>query len=389
MGLPSGQIERRIAAVSSELQIGPLLARSPETLSGGEKRLAAAAAVLAMGAPLLILDEPFANLDWKNIQILRDSLKNIHAGGKTVVVIEQRVRQFLKDVHRCVALEKGRIILDDTATSGCTPARLRSLGLIPRYGERRGSDSKAGTPVLLSVRNLDCRIEHRDILQGVSLDLHAGEAVALVGSNGAGKTTLIRHFNGLLKARRGTVEYRGQSPEYRSPVEMAAGVGLCFQNPNDQFFRASVRDELDEGRKRLAPRTADRLTEIAGLLQLNDLMERSPHRLSEGEKKRVSIAAVLVMQPEILVLDEPTVGQNARFKEILARLLLDLNRTGVTTVVVTHDLEFAAAAASRWIVLHEGRVVADGPGHQIRRAENLIDIGALPPAAETKPHSAD
>jgi energy-coupling factor transport system ATP-binding protein len=113
-------------------------------------------------------------------------------------------------------------------------------------------------------------------------------------------------------------------------------------------------------------------------------MDRSPHRLSEGEKKRVSIASILVMQPEVLVLDEPTVGQDARFKEVLARLLLEVNRAGMTTVVVTHDLDFAAATAARWIVLQRGRVAADGPASRVRADSELVRAGALPPSVATE-----
>lgn len=381
LGLPAAQIERKIAAVAAELQIDALLQRSPQSLSGGEKRLAAVAAVLAIGSPLLILDEPFANLDWKGIRRVRRTLQGIHARGRTVVVIEQRTQQFLEDFQRCLVLDKGRLVHDAAAPTGCNAAALRRFGLVPVYaGCRPDLPRKTGAPVL-SVRGLRCSFDGREILRGLSFDLDAGESVALVGPNGSGKTTLIRHFNGLLRAQDGSVTYRGRRPEDRGPAEMAAGVGLCFQNPNDQFFRTAVKEELDEGLKRRAPRDPQWFDKVVELLKLRELLDRSPHRLSEGEKKRVSMAAILVMQPEILVLDEPTVGQDARFKEILAQLLCDLNRSGITTVVVTHDLDFAEAAAARWIVLHRGQVAADGPPDQLRGREGLVAAGALPPPA--------
>ena len=199
------------------------------------------------------------------------------------------------------------------------------------------------------------------------------------GPNGAGKTTLVRHFNGLLRPGSGRVLFMEKEVGRAGPWGMAGRIGISFQNPNDQFFKNSVKDELKIGLK-LSPEVPDdRFQELCDLFHLDPLLDQSPYRLSEGQKKRVSVASILAMGPRVLVLDEPTVGQDGRFLEILAGRLLHLASTGVTIVVVTHDLEFALATADRWVVVHEGRVVGEGAPRELAADESLIRMGALHP----------
>jgi energy-coupling factor transport system ATP-binding protein len=159
-------------------------------------------------------------------------------------------------------------------------------------------------------------------------------------------------------------------------------VGVCFQNPNDQFFKYNVKDEILTGPKALKLNDGQWLKKVCSVLELNEFFGRSPYRLSEGEKKRVAIASILAMQPDILILDEPTIGQDGRFKEALSSLLGVFEDMGVIIIVVTHDLEFAQAVADRWIVLHNGRVVADGSPKDFRHDQQLIRMGALDPLRE-------
>jgi energy-coupling factor transporter ATP-binding protein EcfA2 len=358
LGLPAADIEARIRRVSQTLGIEHLLGRTPETLSGGEQRLAALAAVLGLDPALVVLDEPFAGLDLAGTRIVRDILAGIPRRGKSLVLVEHRTRPFLEQADRCLIIDQGAVRFDGPpAAAGET---LSDLHLVPHYPGRAGpSHAMPGQPVL-TVRELCCRIGGADILERVSLTLHRGEAVAIVGENGAGKTTLVKHFNGLLEPAAGAVVYNGRSVRDLAPAARAAAVGLCFQNPNDQFFNADVRSEILAGPKRAGALDRPWFERICDTLDLRPLMERSPFRLSEGEKRRVALASVLVMRPEVLVLDEPTAGQDGRNKEALAGVLAALSDMGIVTVVVTHDLDFARCAADRWILLHAGRVIADG-----------------------------
>jgi energy-coupling factor transport system ATP-binding protein len=158
---------------------------------------------------------------------------------------------------------------------------------------------------------------------------------------------------------------------------MASRVGLSFQNCNDQFFKYRVEDEVLAGPRLLGKADSGWIEELYTIFDLHKLLERSPYRLSEGEKKRVSLASILAMQPQLLILDEPTVGQDGFFRETLADLLWKLEQRGLTTILVTHDLDFAQATADRWIILQDGRLVADGTPGALLQDARLFSMGAL------------
>lgn len=374
LGLPPHEIDVRIKEILEIIHIEDLLDRAPMSLSGGEKRLAAIASVLSLNPPLLLLDEPYANLDWEGIYQVRKLLKEIHLKGKTVVVIEQRADEYMKDATRCLVMNHGRILFEGSS-DGARELLVREK-LIPCYPPRKRPKTLRGDP-FLEVRDVSYRVAQRKILRGISFALKRGEAVAVVGKNGSGKTTLIKHFNGLLRPTEGEVRFEGEEIHGKAPSEMAVELGLSFQNPNDQFFKNNVRDELLAGPKALGREENARVEEACNIFELYGLLERSPFRLSEGEKKRVAVSSVLVMGPKILVLDEPTIGQDGRFRETLARVLADLENRGFTIIIVTHDLDFAHATTDRWIVMLEGRVIADGSPHNLLNDVRLKCMGAL------------
>lgn len=376
LGLSGVQIEERIHETANMLHIGHLLKRPPDRLSGGEKRMAGIASILCLKPAILILDEPYANLDRSGISKVRECLANIHGAGIIVVVIEQRVDGFLEDASRCLFVDRGKILFDEKPVHA--GSLLVSQGLIPRYPERSkvksftttlpGEDRKA----LLSVRNLSCRINGKKILNDVSFDIFRGQAVAVLGKNGSGKTTLIKHLNGLYRSKHGEIKFNGHSLAGKSPAQIAAMVGLSFQNPNDQFFKSRVEDELRIGLQMVQKDPEEWLEKICRLFQLQDLLDRSPFKLSEGEKKRVAISSILAMKPEIIILDEPSTGLDGRSKHMLAIMLAKLIQEGFTTICVTHDIEFARAVADRWIVIDKGQIIGDGPPESMELFENLI-----------------
>jgi energy-coupling factor transport system ATP-binding protein len=199
------------------------------------------------------------------------------------------------------------------------------------------------------------------VLRNIHFKLRRGESVALVGQNGAGKTTLIKHLNGLLKPHRGHLKILGQETLRRSVSELSRHVGFVWQNPNDQLFQPTVREEVLTGPKALRSYDPSWCDELFNRFGLVSLLERSPFTLSEGQKKRVSFAAALAVKPELIVLDEPTAGQDEPFRRELANFIVELQREDRTVVLVTHDLEFAAEHANRWLVLADGQIIADGP----------------------------
>jgi energy-coupling factor transport system ATP-binding protein len=377
VGTPAREIQRRIRWIGETLHIQDLLPRLPQGLSGGERRLVAIASVLCLNPSVLVLDEPFAHLDWEGMKRVGDLLRSLHRAGKTIVVVEQRVGTLLRDASRCVVMEQGKVIFNGTPKEALLVLKERHL--LPDYGGK-GKAAPAQGKTVIAVRDLSYEQEGRCILQNISLEVKEGEILAVVGRNGSGKTTLIRHFNGLRRPTTGTVSVMGAAVEEKSPVELASQVGISFQNPNDQFFKSRVVEELTAGLKALK-KEEKALGEICDLFGLGDLLDRSPYRLSEGQKRRVALASIMAMNPGILVIDEPTVGQDGRFLETIAGLITSLRDKGRTVVVVTHDLEFAFAVADRWIVLQEGKKVADGPADEIVADEDLMRTGAVGPEA--------
>ncbi len=217
-------------------------------------------------------------------------------------------------------------------------------------------------------------------LQGVSLQIEKGECVAIMGTNGAGKTTLVKHMNGLLRPQHGRVIVDGADAKNLSIAELSRIVGLVWQNPDHQLFLDSVRKEIEFGLKNLGftPEETDaQCTQTLKNLGLEGLAERSPFALSGGERKRVALATVLATEPQVLALDEPTIGQDAQQKELLARMLMDLNDRGRTVIVVTHDIEFVIEHFPRTIAMAEGRIVADGSTSSVLSNEDVLERCSL------------
>lgn len=411
LGLSPGEIERRITETAEIVGIAHLLRRNPHHLSGGEQRLVAIAAALALRPQVLALDEPYASLDPANVARVRRALKSIHRRGTTVVLTEHRLESVVADVERMLVLYERQIRLDGTPqevlAADVTQFGLnlppvvrasKSLGLrempltvealisaadgraLPSdvYPDPR-PEAAAESESLLTVEDVDFSLGKSSILHDVSLTLKAGECLALVGANGSGKTTLVKHFNGLYRPDRGRVSVLGKDTREGRVSELARHVGLVFQNVNNQFFKLLVRDEIEVGARALQRYDEGWLKELIGLFRLEPLLERTPYQLSEGEKKRVAFTAVLGTRPEVLVLDEPTTGQDWPFRRALEDLLREILGRGFTVVLVTHDLEFAEQCAHRWVLLGGGRVLAAGRPWDVMRDGSAMRCANLEP----------
>jgi len=217
-------------------------------------------------------------------------------------------------------------------------------------------------------------------LQGVSLQIDDGERIAIMGTNGAGKTTLVKHLNGLLRPNSGRVIFDGVDATHYSVAELAREIGLVMQNPDHQLFLDSVEKEVEFGLKQLGfseEEIKDRTVRTLASLGVEGLSERSPFTLSGGERKRVALASVLATEPRVLALDEPTIGQDARQKEKLADMLMDLNKKGRTVIVVTHDIEFVIEHFPRTIAMANGTIIADGSTSAVLSNDAVIQKCAL------------
>ncbi len=438
IGLPRTEMDARIERVMADLAIDHLADRFPYHLSGGEQQRVAIASVLVMGSDVLVLDEPTAQLDPVATATVAELLEEEAHRGIAVLVAEHAVRVLLR-TGRCLLLEGGRAIAVDRPTAvlgsavtgrlglrsptavvlaelaglaGAPSARtddpdvlaagLRDRLLAPGgVDELRSSvpEATAGPPVAWEpVRDhpptaveIDGLV-HRypggvDAVRGVSLTIPPGQRVAIVGQNGSGKTTLVKHLNGLLRPDAGEVRIGGTAVGCRPVFELARTIGFVFQDPDDQLFNRTVERELRFGptNLRLPPPAIERLVEAA--LEATGLAERramNPYDLGLSERKLVALASVLAKDPAVLVLDEPTTGQDGPGIARIGSIVDGLAAAGRTVVAITHDMEFAAEHFERVVVMRAGEVVLDGTPDEVfasEQAATLASTGLEPPVA--------
>jgi energy-coupling factor transport system ATP-binding protein len=224
-------------------------------------------------------------------------------------------------------------------------------------------------------------------LRGISLEIEPGEFVGIIGQNGSGKTTLVKHFNGLLKPTAGRVVVGGRDTRKAYTSDLARRVGYVFQNPDHQIFSRTVRDELAFGPRnlRLARATLERNVEEAiEVMGLRGLEDKHPFLLSRGQRQRLAIASVLAMKTEVLILDEPTGGQDREQVQRLEAALLGLNRAGHTILLVTHDLEVLAEVTRRAVAVYRGQILLDGQPREVFRQTELLAQTFLKPPQITQ-----
>jgi energy-coupling factor transport system ATP-binding protein len=217
-------------------------------------------------------------------------------------------------------------------------------------------------------------------LNDIELNIRGGDFVAIMGENGAGKTTLAKHLNGLLKPSRGRILVDDEDTRHVSVAHLARKVGLVFQNPDHLLFSETVKDEVAFGLRNFgySPEVVDKQVErTIEALGLSEYKDTSPFLLSGGERKRVALASILASEPDYLILDEPTIGQDYQQKERLRNFILQLYSQGKAVVMITHDVEFVAESNPKVVLLSKGRIVAQGPADSILSKDELINRASL------------
>ena len=226
-----------------------------------------------------------------------------------------------------------------------------------------------------------------EALKGINLAVKDGEFLAIMGQNGAGKTTLVKHFNGLLKPTKGEVLIDNVNTQDISVAKLARKVGFVFQNPDHQLFSESVEDEISFALKNFGFEEKVIKKQVDWALNLLDVLQyrkTSPFMLSGGERKRVALASILAWDPKIIILDEPTIGQDHQQKEKLQQFILQLNSQKKTVIVVTHDVEFVAECNPRVILMSEGKILVDGDAKKILTNPKILSKASIVPPQITK-----
>ena len=435
LGIPKELMLEAIDWALEKTGISHLRERGTHELSGGQKQRLSIASILAMRPKILVLDEPTSFLDPLGaIRIFKvlEALNRDH--GMTIILIEHRVDLASQYVDRVILVSDGRILRTGAPEEVFTLEETRLTGVgIPKILElskRLNQRGLAFEPLPLSpdsfIEQLERNIPPMDVrrvkktvvqdlegftgehnmspiirvedvsytypsgvqaLNGVSLTIHKGEFVAIMGENGAGKTTLVKHFNGLLRPQKGRIMVDDVDVSQVSVASLARKVGLVFQNPDDQLFSENVESEISFALNNFGFEkevVEKRVDWALNLLNLEQYRKSSPFILSGGERKRVALASVLAWDPEIVVLDEPTIGQDYAQKEKLRHFLMQLRTQGKTTIIVTHDVEFVAECKPRIVLMADGGISADGTTKAIMTDAEAMERASVSPHEITK-----
>ena len=398
LGLPREEILARVDAAMKRLRIEYLLERETFNLSGGEKQKVALAGLLSMNPSILLLDEPLASLDPASAHEALEVFRSLADEGKTVVLIEHRVEDaiFAKP-DRLLYMEAGQVkylgAIDSLPTAinhreVKLPAewvvkRVRQAGKMPARVEPAAQEARG--EALVAFENVDFRYSDETplILQNVNLQINRGDLVAVLGPNGAGKSTLVKHAIGLLKPTSGRVLVEGKDTKSMSVAQIAHSLGFVFQSPTHMLFAPTVREELEFGPKNLEldslsiPRL---VSESLATMNLKGLEEYPPLGLSFGQQKRTTIAAVLAMQSKIMIMDEPTAGQDySNYTHFMDAMCKPANgrkslvaENFAATLFITHDVDLAVTYANRVVLFGDKHIVADGKPEVVLKDFDLL-----------------
>ncbi|MCZ8517195.1 energy-coupling factor transporter ATPase [Paenibacillus filicis] len=423
MGVPVEEIDRRLSRVVEQVKIKPLLLRSSLELSGGQKQRVAIAACLMMQPKVIVLDEPTAELDPMGKEMVIETIRNLHREwGYTVVFVDHNLDVTFPHADRVIVVAGGRIIADTPPsklydqpgisellpmpqvieiarqlgvrkTDGGDPLTVAELekemlrggvsrfldgaGRHPVLGPEPQVQAPPGKPII-ELKQVMFRYNKYDdelVIKPLDLRIHQGEFTAIIGHNGAGKSTLCKLITGLLKPRSGEVLIYGKSANSYRGDQRVRHVGFVFQNPDFQFVSRTVYDEVAYGLQiqKLKPAEIDeRVHRVTKLLQIDNYLQEHPHFLSRGERRRVAIASILALEPEVIILDEPTTGIDSLRSREMMNYIRTLWEHGHTIVLLTHDMRVVADYVPRTIVMSDGQIQWDGPtGHIFAKKEEL------------------
>ena len=418
---PQDQMKSVVQAAADLVDIGQRLKSSPFEMSGGQKQRVSLAGILVDDVEVLLFDEPLANLDPATGKTAIDLIDRVQREQKkTVIIIEHRLEDVLyRQVDRIVVMSKGRIVADlppdeliasthleelgireplyvtalkyagVKVTADMHPGDVKTLTLDREARERLAEWSREAVEPSEEVGSELLRVEHLDfsytnrrkILQDISFSVREGEMVSIVGTNGAGKSTLAKVICGFVREDGGRLLFGGKDMKGSTIRERAESIGYVMQNPNQMICKAMIYDEVamgprlhgvDEGTVR------EKVEEALRICGLYPFRNWPISALSYGQKKRVTIASILVMNPRIIILDEPTAGQDYRHYTEIMEFLRELNRQGVTIIMITHDMHLMLEYTPHAIVLSGGKKLDDGS------AADILTNAAIAEAANLK-----
>lgn len=423
LGIPREEIFKRVEENLKLLDIEEYRDRNPFDLSGGQTQRVAIASILAMEPQVIVLDEPTSQLDPQGSEEVFRVVEKLAKTGITIIMVEQKMEKLAAYCDKILLLHKGKQIAYDTPERIFSRDDLEELGVKPpvytqvcralEVSRKEGEDRlypvtlaqmerlRDQFPPRLSGRTFKQENNGQAVFQIQDLKFHYHPEIpviehldlcldarptAIIGQNGAGKTTLVKLLKGLLKPNAGNIFFEGEDISKRTVAQLAGKVGYVFQNPDDQIFKNRVMEEVMVGPLNLgksreeAQKLALNALEMVGLMES---AEENPYDLDLSERKMVAIASVVAMDPKVLILDEPTIAQDAKGRVVLGRIVRTLSEKGKFVLAILHDMDFVAEYFERVIIMAHGKVLSDGPGETV-----FYEKESLLKARLEQPHTA-
>lgn len=418
--VPQQEMIETVHKVAQLVDVDGHLSSSPHDLSGGQKQRVTLAGVLVDDIDILLFDEPLANLDPAAGLHTMTLIDEIHKQtNKTIIMIEHRLEDVLyKPVDRVIVVNQGEIVADLTPNQLLASSLLQDVGIReplyvtalkyagctiteemnPQCLEQMDLTSctdvvknwflttdvhlpKTDQPVILEFKDVSFGYQaNQQTLKGVSFKIHEGEMISIVGKNGAGKSTISKLISGFYSPTSGTIEFKGEDLRQQTIKERAEKIGLVMQNPNQMISKTMIFDEVAFGLRIRGVNEEEVKRRVYETLKICGLY---PYRnwpisaLSFGQKKRVTIASILVLNPEILILDEPTAGQDLKHYTEIMEFLKELNERGITIIMITHDMHLMLEYTTRALVITHGELVGDDRTWHVLTNDELIKTAHL------------
>lgn len=433
LGVPKEEILRRMREILKLIRMEGYEERHPRELSGGQKQRVALGAILMMMPEILILDEPTSQLDPIGTSEVLATIKKLKEMGKTIIMTTHKTEEIAYLADKVLILYEGRVVAYGKPSEALSNVELlEKVGVKPPavavyFHKLRKSGINVNPPIkiedavnlakklikeeLLEVKNVkfernrkakksDPIIEVKNVtfvypgeppvvaLKNVNLTIYEGEFVGIIGQNGSGKTTLVKNIVGLLRPTKGKIYFRGEDVTKYTVGELSRKIGLILQNPDYQLFTLSCEEEIKFGLRNLGlpdDEIEKRVDEALKIVGLEHLRDKYPFALSFGDRRKLAVAAVVAMNPEVIIMDEPTTAQDYRGRYILADLAKRLNeKYGKTIIMITHDMDLVAKYAERLIVMWNGEILIDGPTREVFQMRDILEKAFLKPPQITR-----
>lgn len=419
LGIEREEIHKRVEYALSLLDISQYRDRNPFDLSGGQMQRVAIASILAMKPEIIILDEPTSQLDPQGSEEVFKAVNALTTSGITVIMVEHKMEKIAVYSDRVMLLNKGKLIAFDKPekifsmenlkefgveapafTRICKALNIRNegTGLYPitlegakellkgyeKPPKLSGNILNIEDEEIIRVDNLSFSYsEDKPILKQMNISFDR-RATAIIGQNGAGKTTFVKLIKGLLKPINGCIYYGGKDISSETVAMLAGKIGFVFQNPNDQIFKNKVIDEVMFGPLNIgmSPKVAkEKSMKALERVGLKGMINENPYDLGLSERKLLAIASVLAMDTRVIILDEPTIAQDYKGKEVIKGLIKELREEGRLVITIIHDMDFVGDAFERTVVFAEGKILLDGPTKEV-----FENVDVLKKAYLEQPH---